>query len=112
LLWAALVAGLAAGNKYNADWFCSRRFAKDGLEQRGAQHPNGILAILSRFVGFVLSTPYALLAPREFWGDGLRGGENGFAYELLVHPKIGSGEIFQKYRQRLDLPSHFQLPLS
>ena len=128
LLGAALVAGLAAGTKYNAGlvlivpllrlfWPLEHESvasmplapatqvdaAQTVKSTHSPQQDKGFWRALVRAIvliavalgGFLLSTPYALLAPREFWGDGLRGGESGFAYELLVHPKIGSGEIFQ-----------------
>ncbi|WP_238596534.1 ArnT family glycosyltransferase [Abditibacterium utsteinense] len=98
LAWAALVAGLAAGTKYNAGIVViAPLFALHFLWNRDTKHK--VLASLAlvflTLASAIVTTPYALLAPREFWGDGLRGGESGFAYELLVHPKIGSGEIFQ-----------------
>ncbi len=106
LLGAALVAGLAAGTKYNAgivlvaplvalQWLQpqdAKSNAKTGAKTKVWQSVSLVLATLATFF---VTTPYALLAPTEFWGDGLRSGESGFAYELLVHPKIGSGEIFQ-----------------
>ncbi len=96
LLWAALVAGLAAGTKYNAGLvLIAPILAFFRLEKRGNSFLATVALTGTALLAFFLSTPYALLAPREFWGDGLRGGESGFAYELLVHPKIGSGEIFQ-----------------
>lgn len=102
LALAALVAGLAAGTKYNAGLvliapIVSFHFLWKRDVGRSLQSQiSGSLALpLVALLSFFVTTPYALLAPREFWGDGLRGGESGFAYELLVHPKIGSGEIFQ-----------------
>jgi hypothetical protein len=53
------------------------------------------LLLVAAAGGFVLGCPFSVLSFGEFWGDGLRGGVNGFAYELLVHPRQGSGEIFQ-----------------
>ena len=72
------------------------------------------LAPLIALLGFVLTTPYALIAPAEFWGDSK---SNGFAYELLVHPRIGHGEIFQNtgngwwYHLTFNLPFVMTAPL-
>lgn len=96
LLGAALVAGLAAGTKYNAGlvllapWLRAFWLPSGGAKWRSLGAQSGAAAL-----GFLVTTPYALLAPREFWGDGLRGGQSGFAFEMLVHPRLGSGDLFQ-----------------
>lgn len=98
LLWAGLVAGLAAGTKYNAGLVVIAPLIALWLREKGAEEgKNQMVAIslgliVTAAAGFLLSTPYALLAPAEFWGDGKI---NGFAYELFVHPREGHGEIFQ-----------------
>ncbi|HEX9996723.1 MAG TPA: glycosyltransferase family 39 protein [Abditibacterium sp.] len=119
LLWAALVAGLAAGTKYNAGlvvlapllraWSPSFAGAKNGIwPLMGAQ-------IVLAALGFLISTPYSLLAPREFWGNPAQ--QMGFAYELLHHPREGSGEIFQQtgngwiYHFTFNLPFVLTWPL-
>ncbi len=64
-----------------------------------ATRPRLAMLLMRLFVaaigGFLVGCPFSVLNFGEFWGDGLRGGVNGFAYELLVHPRGGSGEIFQ-----------------
>ena len=93
LIGAALVAGLAAGTKYNAGlvvvvpMVCA--LLSPELKNRWAFI---VFAPIIAALGFLVSTPYALIAPAEFWGDSQN---NGFAYELLVHPRLGSGDIFQ-----------------
>jgi hypothetical protein len=100
-LTAGLVAGLAAGTKYNAGivvlaplvalWWPAR--ASDTATPRTNSVSLSIGIVALALIGFVLSTPYALLAPGEFWGDPTK--QTGFAYELFVHPKEGSGDIFK-----------------
>ena len=117
LLVAALVAGLAAGTKYNAGLVVIVPMAcalwLPELKNRWA--PITVSPLLA-LLGFVLTTPYALLAPAEFWGD--PGKQMGFAYELLVHPREGSGEIFQNtgngwwYHLTFNLPFVMTAPLA
>ena len=116
LIIAALVAGLAAGTKYNAvvvvvvPMACALMLPE--LKNRWGLI---ILAPIVALFGFILTTPYALLAPAEFWGDSKN---NGFAYELLVHPRIGSGDIFQGtgngwwYHLTFNLPFVMTAPLA
>ena len=116
LLVAALVAGLAAGTKYNAGLVvvvpmaCALLLPE--LKNRWMLI---ILAPIVALLGFVVSTPYALLSPAEFWGDSKI---NGFAYELLVHPRQGSGDIFQNtgngwwYHLTFNLPFVMTAPLA
>jgi len=97
-LWlvAGLLAGLATGAKYNAGLVIVAPLValylahKEGREKHIAR---GVLSIIGvAALTFFLTTPYALLSPREFWGDPSR--QMGFGYELLVHPRLGHGEIF------------------
>ncbi|RYG75111.1 phospholipid carrier-dependent glycosyltransferase [bacterium] len=99
-LTAALVAGLAAGTKYNAGLVLLALLVALWWPFRNvelASKPKPVLLSLGlvfvALLGFALSTPYALLAPAEFWGDPAK--QAGFAYELFVHPKEGSGDIFK-----------------
>ncbi len=116
LIIAALVAGLAAGTKYNAGLVvvvpmaCALMLPE--LKNRWLLI---ILAPIVALLGFVISTPYALIAPAEFWGDSKN---NGFAFELLVHPRIGHGDIFQGtgngwwYHLTFNLPFVMTAPLA
>jgi hypothetical protein len=98
-LAAGLVAGLAAGTKYNAGlvllaplvalWWPSRELGNSN--RKALPLSLGLIAVA--LLGFLLSTPYALLSPREFWGDPVQ--QSGFSYELFVHPREGSGDIFK-----------------
>jgi hypothetical protein len=100
-LTAGLVAGLAAGTKYNvglvvvaplvALWWPLRPSVTATPRSSRLLLSVGVLALA--LVGFALSTPYALLAPGEFWGDPAK--QAGLSYELFVHPKEGSGDIFK-----------------
>ena len=115
LIVAALVAGLAAGTKYNAGLVivvpmaCALLIPE--LKNRWILV---VLAPIIALLGFIISTPYAIIAPAEFWGDSQN---NGFAYELLVHPRIGSGDIFQGtgngwwYHLTFNLPFVMTAPL-
>ncbi len=95
---AALLAGLAAGAKYNAGLvviaplvalLLARSEAGQNKPARWLLPATPALALLA----FLVTTPYALLAPSQFWGNAQT--QSGFGYELLVHPREGSGEIFQ-----------------
>lgn len=93
LLLAALVAGLAAATKYNAGlvliaplttWFWLWRDQRLSI--------SAVFAIIALCgVGFLIGCPYAVLDFPSFWGDGQN---SGFAYELLVHPRQGHGDVF------------------
>ncbi len=115
LMAAALVAGLAAGTKYNAGLVALVPMACAGLLP-DLKNRWGVIALapIVALLGFLLSTPYALLSPAEFWGDSKN---NGFAYELLVHPRLGSGDIFQNtgngwwYHLTFNLPFVMTAPL-
>jgi 4-amino-4-deoxy-L-arabinose transferase-like glycosyltransferase len=113
LLWAAFVAGLAGATKYNAIvvllaplvalWFFSTNRVLTSLKLVG-------ISIL----GFIVGCPMVLFAFGDFWGDGQY---NGFAYEMFVHSRQGSGEIFQStgngslYHLTFNLPFAFTAPL-
>lgn len=100
LLLSALCAGLGAATKYNALLVLAAplaallvgaphfEYSKRGTPKRG-RLALGIVAVAVG--GFLLGCPFSALDFREFWGDGRN---LGFAYELLVHPKQGSGDIF------------------
>lgn len=101
LLLAGFIAGLAAGTKYNAGlvllaplvalWWLqeNEQLGVPGARRLGLS----VGLLLASLLGFAISTPYALLAPGEFWGDPSK--QSGFAYELFFHPKEGSGDIFK-----------------
>ena len=114
ILVAALVAGLAAGTKYNAGLVALVPLACAlmlGLKNRWALV---ISAPVVALLGFLVTTPYAVLDFPGFWGDSKM---NGFAYELLVHPREGSGDIFQGtgngwiYHLTFNLPFVMTAPL-
>ena len=116
ILVAALVAGLAAGTKYNAGLVVIVPMACAGLlPDLKSRWALIVLAPVLALLGFLVSTPYALLSPAEFWGDSKN---NGFAYELLVHPRLGSGDIFQNtgngwwYHLTFNLPFAMTAPLA
>jgi hypothetical protein len=97
-LMSGLVAGLAAGTKYNAGLVLLAPLVALWCPSEKSDSPRkafplslGLIAVA--LLGFLLSTPYALLAPREFWGDPAQ--QSGFSYELFVHPREGSGDIFK-----------------
>jgi len=97
LLLSALFAGFAAATKYNAvivlvapllaSWLC----AKSTPEKERTFLRSAIPIFGVALFGFIAGCPGALRSPSEFWGNGRN---TGFAYELLVHPKQGHGEIF------------------
>ena len=119
LMGAALVAGLAAGTKYNAGLVvvvpmaCALLLPE--LKRRWGLV---ILAPIIAALGFLVSTPYALLAPAEFWGDPSAQVQTGISFELLTHPRIGSGDIFQGtgngwwYHLTFNLPFVMTAPLA
>ena len=95
-LMAALVAGLAAGTKYNAGLVVVVPMACAAmLPQLKNRWGLIILAPIIALLGFLISTPYALLSPAEFWGNPSPQVQAGISFELLTHPRIGSGDIFQ-----------------
>jgi hypothetical protein len=105
LIWAAIVAGLAAGTKYNAGLVLIAPLAMLWIGRNGnafvdetkplfSQNIVNSLGFLLAFtLAFVISTPYSILDFPSFWGNPAQ--QAGLSYELLVHPREGSGEIFQ-----------------
>jgi hypothetical protein len=141
LLFAAIAAGLAAATKYNAGlvviapviaaWLLSRpgttsaAIAPTQTSAKADTSPTGVSAPLSfaktvpaliglTVLAFIIGCPGSLLYFRDFWGDGQN---TGVSYELLVHPRQGSGEIFQDtgngwlYHLLFNLPFAFSAPL-
>ncbi len=97
-IWSAVLAGLAAGTKYNAGLVIIAPLVALAVAQKGEVKPPKWLfaaTIGLAALAFFVSTPYALLSPGEFWGDPNSPAQAGFAYELLVHPRQGSGDIFE-----------------
>lgn len=116
LFFAAFVAGLAAATKYNAAlvliaplgaWLLLWR--RERLSAAAAL-PLVPLAIIA----FLLACPFSLLDFGTFWGDGQNA---GVAYELLVHPKQGHGDVFVQtgngwlYHLTLNAPFLLTLPV-
>ncbi|BCM90121.1 hypothetical protein IAD21_01972 [Abditibacteriota bacterium] len=94
-IWSAILAGLAAGTKYNAGLVIIAPLVALAVARKSEDKPAKWLfpaTIGLAALAFFVSTPYSLLSFSEFWGDKK---ENGFAYELLVHPRQGSGDIFE-----------------
>lgn len=94
LLWSAFAAGLATATKYNAGLVLvaplTALFFLSGQISSGRWKTVALL-VGAATLGFLLGCPYSALSFAEFWGDGQN---NGFAYELFVHPREGSGEVF------------------
>jgi len=92
-LWSCFVAGLAAATKYNAGVVILAPLCALFLEERLQSRIKVLLPALvgSTFLGFVIGCPYSILNFKEFWGDGQN---TGVAYELLVHPHQGQGDVF------------------
>lgn len=92
-LWSCFVAGLAAATKYNAGLVILAPlcvlFLEEGLRPRLKVLLPALVGMI--FLGFVIGCPYSVLNFREFWGDGQN---TGVAYELLVHPRQGQGDVF------------------
>ena len=124
LMWAALVAGLAAGTKYNAGlvliaplvalWL-SNSFVDETVSSTKRSIAKSLGMLLAFTFAFLVSTPYALLDFPAFWGNAAQ--QSGLSYELLVHPREGSGEIFQQtgngwwYHFTFNLPFVLTWPL-
>jgi len=97
ILFSAVAAGLAAATKYNAGlvivapllalWLCSRR--ETAWRRRLVAIGLGIL--LAGGLSFIAGCPGSVLYTREFLGDGKF---NGLLYELFVHSRQGSGDLF------------------
>lgn len=91
---ACVVAGLAAATKYNLGFVWVVPAALLIAERQVPvvrRTGRGLAAAGLGVAGFLAGCPYALLSPHEFLGDGR---QTGFLYELLVHPRQGSGLIF------------------
>ena len=119
LIVAALVAGLAAGTKYNAGLVVVVPMACAlWLPELKNRWGLIILAPVIALLGFLVSTPYALLSPAEFWGNPSAQVQTGISFELLTHPRIGSGDIFQNtgngwwYHLTFNLPFVMTAPLA
>ena len=117
-IWSGIFVGLAAGAKYNAGLVVLAPLVALGMAQRGEEKAakwlfGGVVGLAA--LAFFISTPYALLAPGEFWGDPAR--KTGFGYELLVHPREGSGDVFEGtglgwvYHLTFNLPFALTWPL-
>lgn len=87
---AGVMAGLAAGTKYNAGLAIlspiAAHFLQFGLRKGLARYPLLLLVILSGVVAFVLSTPGSLFATDQF--------VHGVVYELR-HSAEGHGLVFE-----------------
>ncbi|RYX85464.1 phospholipid carrier-dependent glycosyltransferase [bacterium] len=97
-IWSAILAGLAAGTKYNAGLVIIAPLVALVVAQKGEAKPAKWLIPASiglAALAFFVTTPYSLLSFSEFWGDADPKKESGFAFELLVHPRLGSGDIFE-----------------
>ena len=119
-IWAAILAGLATGTKYNAGLVVLAPLVALFVARRGEHKPaKGLFAATLGLVAlaFLITTPFALLSPREFWGDPNSPTQMGLGFELLVHPRIGSGEIFEGtglgwvYHLTFNLPFALTWPL-
>lgn len=122
LLWAAAVAGLATGAKYNGIIVLVAPLLALLLLPNlsfGKQVGLGLGMIAVSLLAFLVTTPYALLSTQEFLGTGrfYGNGQNGLLYELLRHPKEGSGEVFANtgngwwYHFSFNMPFAFTWPL-
>lgn len=92
-LWSCFVAGLAAATKYNTGVVILAPLCVLFFDER-LRSPIKVLSpalVGSTFLGFVIGCPYSILNFKEFWGDGQN---TGVAYELLVHPHQGQGDVF------------------
>lgn len=117
ILVAALVAGLAAGAKYNAGlvaivpMICALQLP---LKNRWLLV---VLAPVLALLGFLVTTPFAVLDFPEFWGNPSPQVQTGISFELLTHPRIGSGDLFQGtgngwlYHLTFNLPFIMTAPL-
>ena len=111
LLLAGLCAGIGAATKYNvvivlvAPLVAALYIEYSML--RKIKVLSGVFAVA--IGGFLLGCPFSVLAPREFWGDGVN---TGFAYELLVHPRQGSGDLFAQTGNGWLYHATFNLPFA
>lgn len=112
LLLSALCAGLAAATKYNAGLVAVAPLCA-ALQLRDETRLNlkrWFKLVFTAAGGFLIGCPGALLYPRDFWGNGQLG--TGLSYELLVHPRQGSGEIFQNTGNGWWFHGTFNLPFT
>ena len=139
LLMSALCAGLGAATKYNAVivliaplaacFFIeySKRTTSGGTNANEkaknaadkSELPQRIGLALGIFAtavfGFLVGCPMSVLRFREWWGDGKY---VGVKYELLVHPRLGHGDIFKNtgngwlYHATFNLPFALTAPLA
>ena len=114
---AALVAGLAAGTKYNAGLVVMVPMACALILPLKSRWRIIAVAPLVALLGFLVTTPYALLDFPAFWGDPSPSVQTGISFELLTHPRLGSGELFQNtgngwwYHLSFNLPFVMTWPL-
>lgn len=114
-VWAGLAAGLAAATKYNAILVLIVPLVALCIERPNSTPKYFSATVAAAIGGFLIGCPFSVLSFSEFWGDGKY---NGFAYELLVHPRQGSGEIFQQtgngwwYHATFNLPFVLTAPLA
>jgi hypothetical protein len=92
-LWSCFVAGLAAATKYNVGIVVLAPLCVLFLDEHLRPRVKVLLPALVgiTFLGFVIGCPYSILHFHEFWGNGQN---TGVAYELLVHPHQGQGDVF------------------
>ena len=111
LLLAALCAGIGAATKYNAVIvLIAPLVATLYIEYSKLGKVKLLLGVfVVAVLGFLLGCPFSVLAPREFWGDGVN---TGFAYELLVHPRQGSGDLFTQTGNGWLYHATFNLPFA
>jgi 4-amino-4-deoxy-L-arabinose transferase-like glycosyltransferase len=115
LLWSGVCAGLAAATKYNGVIILIAPLAAALAIEYSNKPKLAIGVLLAAIGGFLTGCPYSVLNFAEFWGDGKN---NGFAYELLVHPRQGSGDIFVDtgngwwYHATFNLPFVLTAPLA
>lgn len=93
LLLASFVAGLATATKYNAVLALIAPMAACFYLARKKTISFMVLpaTIGVTVIAFLIACPYSVLDFPAFWGDSQNA---GVAYELLVHPKQGSGDVF------------------
>ncbi len=120
LLLSALCAGLGVATKYNAVLVLIAPIVaaflieySNGTIAKRAQLTLNIVGVA--IVGFLIGCPFSVLSFKEFWGDSKN---VGVAYELLVHPKQGSGDIFTNtgngwwYHATFNLPFVLTAPVA
>jgi hypothetical protein len=118
LLLSALLAGLAGATKYNAGLVVIAPLLV-AVQSSGARKAGGFKVQSSTAViflcalGFFIGCPHSLLDSQTFLGDRTN---QGFLYELLVHPRQGHGDVFVNtgngwlYHLTFNLPFAFTAP--